>query len=93
MIMNNYSYPIFPDWSKEELMDMMALYNAVESAYEDANGVNAENVVKLYNRFREINPAKMEQKQIDRDFQNISDYSIYKTFQAATKAKTKNIRM
>ena len=28
--MNNYSYPIFPDWSKEELMDMMALYNAVE---------------------------------------------------------------
>lgn len=91
--MNNYSYPIFPDWSKEELMDMMALYNAVESAYEDVNGVNAEKVVNLYNRFREINPAKMEQKQIDRDFQNISDYSIYKTFQAATKAKTKNIRM
>lgn len=91
--MNNYYYPIFPDWSKEELMDMMALYNAVESAYEDANGINAEKVIKLYNRFREINPVKMEQKQINRDFQNISGYSLYKAFQAATKAKTKNIRM
>ncbi|WP_220729807.1 UPF0223 family protein [Apilactobacillus zhangqiuensis] len=91
--MNNYSYPIFPDWTKDELMDMMALYNAVESAYEDANGVNAEKVVNLYNRFREINPAKMEQKQIDRDFESISGYSLYKAFQAATKANTKNIRM
>lgn len=91
--MNNYSYPIFPDWSKDELITMMDLYNSVEKVYEDHNGVSAQKILTLYNEFRKINPSKMEQKQIDRDFQKISNYSIYRTWVAAKNAKTKNVRM
>ncbi|GAA6112481.1 MAG: UPF0223 family protein [Apilactobacillus sp.] len=91
--MNNYSYPIFEDWSKEELMTMMQLYNSVEEAYENPNGSNAKNIVDLYKKFQIINPAKMEQKQIDRDFANISGYSLFKTFKAAQSVKKNNVKM
>lgn len=91
--MNNYSYPIFEDWSKEELMIMMQLYNSVEEAYENPNGSNAQKIIDLYRQFQSINPSKMEQKQIDRDFQSISGYSLFKTYKAAQSVKRTNIKM
>ncbi|UQS85522.1 UPF0223 family protein [Apilactobacillus apisilvae] len=89
----NYSYPIFESWNRNEIISMMSLYNSVEKAYEDNNGINKDQIIELYKHFQSINPSKMEQKQIDSNFFNISGYSIYKTFKAATNNKSKNVRM
>lgn len=91
--MNNYSYPIFQNWSQVELITMINLYTAVEGAYEDANGVSAKKIISLYDSFMKINPAKMEQKLINRDFESLSGYSLYKTWIEAKNSKSKNIKM
>jgi uncharacterized protein YktA (UPF0223 family) len=91
--MNNYSYPIISDWSQSELITMMNLYTSVEDAYENSNGVSTQKIMDLYDKFKKINPSKMEQKRIDREFLNISGYSLYKTWVASKRSKFKNIKM
>lgn len=78
-----YDYPLNPDWSVEEIIDVMALYNAVEKAYE--GGVAYDTFMKAYRRFCEIVNAKSEQKQIDREFYKVSHYSIYQVYKKAQK--------
>ncbi|WP_157945015.1 UPF0223 family protein [Apilactobacillus quenuiae] len=90
---NNYSYPMFESWNRHEVLTMMDLYTSVEKAYEDKNGVAKNLIIKLYDEFESINPSKMEQKQLDRDFYKMSGYSLYKTWQAANNNKSKNVRM
>lgn len=78
-----YDYPLNPDWSVDEIIDVMALYNAVEKAYE--GGVSKAEFIKAYQRFVEIVNAKSEQKQIDREFQRVSHYSLYKVYKESLK--------
>jgi len=74
-----YDYPLNSYWSTEEIIDVMALYNAVEQAYEE--GISKEDFMKCYKRFLEIVDSKSEQKQINQAFEDASHYSIYKVFQ------------
>lgn len=76
-----YDYPLDPFWSTEEIIDVINLYNVVEKAYEE--GVSKEEFMSAYKRFLEIVDSKSEQKKIDKAFEKVSKYSIYKTFQYA----------
>jgi len=76
-----YDYPLDLNWTTEEIIDVMALYNAVEQAYE--GGISKEEFMKSYRRFTEIVDSKSEQKKIDQAFEKVSHYSIYKVFQKA----------
>jgi len=80
-----YDYPLDPYWSTEEIINVMALYNAVEKAYEE--GISKDELMKCYVRYTEIVDSKSEQKKIDEAFQKVSHYSIYKVIQ---KAKTED---
>ncbi|WP_050635767.1 UPF0223 family protein [Candidatus Stoquefichus sp. SB1] len=74
-----YDYPLDPYWSTQEIIDVMALYNAVEKAYEE--GISKEEFMNCYRQFTYIVDSKSEQKQIDAAFEKVSHYSIYKVFQ------------
>lgn len=76
-----YDYPLDFDWTTEEIIDVMSLYNAVEQAYE--GGISKEEFMKSYRRFTEIVDSKSEQKKINQAFEKVSHYSIYKVFQNA----------
>ena len=76
-----YDYPLSHYWTTEEIIDVMALYNAVEDAYEE--GISKEDFMKCYRRYTEIVDSKSEQKQIDDAFLKASGYSIYKVFMEA----------
>jgi len=76
-----YNYPLDYDWTTEEIIDVIALYNAVEKAYEE--GISAEAFMKAYRRYTEIVDSKSEQKRFDKEFEKESTYSIYKVFKAA----------
>lgn len=76
-----YDYPLETDWTTEEIIDVMSLYNAVEKAYEE--GISREEFMSAYQRFTSIADSKSLQKQLDKAFEEVSGYSIYKVFMAS----------
>lgn len=72
-----YQYPIEPDWSTEEIIDVIKFFENVERAYE--NGVDRDSLLEIYRRFKEIVPSKAEEKRICGEFEEISGYSCYHT--------------
>ncbi|MBO6046867.1 MAG: UPF0223 family protein [Erysipelotrichaceae bacterium] len=76
-----YDYPLDPSWTTEEIIDVIALYNAVEKAYEE--GISREEFMAAYKVYTSIVDSKSMQKTIDREFEEVSTYSIYKVFKAA----------
>ena len=68
----DYNYPLDYTWSTEDIVDVVALYNAVEQAYLDA-----------YRKFKNVVGTKSEEKQLDKAFEEVSGYSIYKVFKAS----------
>lgn len=79
----NYAYPLNPDWSSEEIATVIDLLVAVETAYESK--ITVKDLLDKYRAFKGIVDSISEEKQIDRAFQEVSGYSIYRTVQ---KAKT-----
>lgn len=75
-----YSYPIDYDlYSPEEVIKLVEFYALVEDANEGKS--KKELVLKKYNEFRKIVNSISMEKQIDREFEKISGYSIFKTIQ------------
>lgn len=76
-----YDYPLDPDWSTEEIIDVIGLYNAVEKAYEE--GISSKEFMEHYRAFTSIADSKALQKQLDKAFEEASGYSIYQVFKCA----------
>ena len=76
-----YNYPLDYTWSKDDILDVVSLYNAVEQAYE--KGISKEDFLTAYRRFKNVVGTKSEEKQIDKEFEEVSGYSIYRVFQAS----------
>ncbi|AKP66439.1 UPF0223 family protein [Companilactobacillus ginsenosidimutans] len=74
----NYSYPLDPEWSDDDIVGVISLYNAVESVYE--SGISKEKFMQKYRAFCQVVPTKMEQRKFDKEFQLESGYSIYQAF-------------
>lgn len=73
--MMEYQYPIDPDWSTEEIIDVIRFFECVEKGYE--SGVDRDELMKQYRRFKEIVPSKSEEKNIFDQFAETSGYSSY----------------
>ena len=76
-----YNYPLDYHWSTEEIIDVIALYNAVEKAYEV--GISKEEFMNSYRKFKLIVDSKSEEKSLDKQFYEISLFSIYQVVKAA----------
>jgi uncharacterized protein YktA (UPF0223 family) len=75
-----YSYPIDYDlYTPEEVVKLVEFYALIEDANEGK--VNKELLIKNYREFRKILNSISIEKQIDKEFEKISGYSIYKTIQ------------
>ncbi|MDR0137197.1 UPF0223 family protein [Metabacillus idriensis] len=72
----DYQYPIQPDWSTNEIIDVIAFFQSIEKAYE--KGISREDLMKAYRRFKEIVPGKAEEKNLCDDFEEMSGYSSYR---------------
>ncbi|MCA1053358.1 UPF0223 family protein [Rossellomorea aquimaris] len=70
-----YQYPFSIDWSTEEVIDVIAFFEAIEKAYE--RGIRKEDLMDRYRRFKEIVPSKSEEKRICSEFEESSGYSAY----------------
>lgn len=78
----DYNYPLDFSWTTEEIIDVIALYNAVEKAYEQ--GVDKQEFMDVYRNFKKIVDSKSEEKQLDKQFKEVSGYSIYQVVKASS---------
>ncbi|KRN29390.1 hypothetical protein IV38_GL000274 [Lactobacillus selangorensis] len=77
----NYQYPLNLEWTTAEMTTVIHFYNTVEKAYE--GGATAQAILTAYRAFKKVVPSKMEERQLDRDFETVSDYSTYQAVKAA----------
>lgn len=87
----SYSYPLAGDWSVAEINTVIHLYNCVEQAYE--GGIPREDVLTAYHNFKTVVNAKSQEKQLSRQFEKVSGYSIYQTVKAAQEGSSKRVRL
>lgn len=73
-----YAYPIDYDFYEQEEVVIMAEFFAM---IEDANTgkIDKMKLLKKYNEFRSIVGSIATEKSLDREFEKLSGYSIYKT--------------
>jgi uncharacterized protein YktA (UPF0223 family) len=79
-----YQYPIDYNWSTEEIVDVIKFFEAIEKAYE--KGIERDEVMNIYRRFKEIVPSIAEEKKICGEFEEVSGYSSYRTIKKAKEA-------
>jgi uncharacterized protein YktA (UPF0223 family) len=85
----NYHYPISYDWTTQEIIDVIKFYECIEKAYE--KGIEREELMKAYRRFKEIVPSKSEEKQLCGEFEETSGYSPYRTVKLAKESQAGEI--
>ncbi len=88
--MANYSYPLDLDWTHQEMSTVIALWNAVEDAYE--RGIETELFIKRYKDFKTIVKSIGEEKRLGKEFESVSGYSLYRVVQMS-KNTSKRIKM
>lgn len=74
-----YQYPIDHEWSTDEIIDVVKFFEQIEKAYE--KGIERDELLNAYRRFKEIVPSKAEEKKICAEFEEMSGYSSYRTIQ------------
>jgi uncharacterized protein YktA (UPF0223 family) len=83
--------PISLDWSTQEVIDVIRFFEVLEKAYK--GGINRENLLEHYRRFKEIVPSKSEEKQLFKQYDAELGISSYHVIKKAREEKTTTIKM
>ena len=90
--MNEYQYPLDLDWTTEEMVIVMNMWEALEKANEQ--GINNQEFLTTYQQFKTvIKSIGEEKKRLGREFEKASGYSLYRTIQEAKKNTNKMLKM
>lgn len=75
-----YTYPIdYEIFSSEEIAQIVEFLSLIEDANERNVKVDPIVLSKKHQSFQKMINSKAMEKKIDRDFEKVSGYSIYKT--------------
>ncbi len=78
-----YSYPIdFDIYSEKEAIILIEFLALIEDANEGK--ADSQKLKKKYKQFRKIMNSISAEKQLDKEFEKLSGYSIYKTIRKYT---------
>ena len=75
----SYEYPLNPDWTTQEIVNVVNLLSAIERVYE--SGMALSDFQQAYRNFKQIVTSIGEEKRIDSRFQQVSGYSLYRVVQ------------
>lgn len=87
----NYQYPLDMDWSTDDMVKVTTFYQLVEDAYE--HGVDRDNLLAAYRGFKSVVPDQATEKQLGRDFETVSGYSLYTVVKMARAGVQQKIRV
>lgn len=86
----NYTLPIDGSWTVEDIVAVSHFIDSVLAVYE--TGVAKATLLARYDAFRDVMPAKSEQKWFDRDFERQTGHSIYQTMKLAQNTTKDRVR-
>lgn len=86
----NYQYPLDLSWSTAEMTVVLSFFNQVEKFYESK--VNREEFLENYKEFKRIVPSKMQEKQLGREFEENSGYSLYRALKEVQASERQYVR-
>lgn len=89
--MQDYQYPLDLDWTTEEMVIVMKMWEDLELANE--KGIDNARFLKSYQHFKTVIPSIGEEKKLGKEFEKVSGYSLYRTVQAAKKNQKKILKM
>ena len=84
-----YQYPIDHDWSTDEIIDVVRFFESIERTYE--RGMSRDQLLSVYNRFKEIVPSKAQEKTLCAEFEGVSGYSSYRAIKKAKESESGDI--
>lgn len=87
----NYTYPLNLEWTNDELVCVMKMWQTVEKAYE--KGIPIEECLENYKQFKQIIRSIGEEKKLGKEFEEVSGYSLYRTIQQAKILKKGRLKM
>lgn len=87
----NYAYPLDSDWSISEMETVIAFWRAVEDAYEA--GIGRQVFLDRYRDFKTVVSSKMGEKQLWRQFAQVSGYEACPVLKRARESQAKFIKM
>ncbi|GFH40520.1 UPF0223 family protein [Pseudolactococcus insecticola] len=87
----SYQYPLDLTWTGEEMAAVISFFNQVEAFYEAK--VSKQAFLAAYQAFKVVVPSKMQEKQLDRDFEKSSGYSSYRALQEVKKSERDFIKV
>ncbi|KRL04645.1 UPF0223 family protein [Liquorilactobacillus oeni] len=90
-IPESYSYPLRDEWSTAEIVTVIDFYQAVEKSY--TSKILRSVFLKKYQDYLKAVPMKMTQKQLDREFQQNTQMSIYQAVKTARKTEQKYLHV
>ena len=76
-----YNYPLSHHWTTEEIIDVVAFFQAVEKAYEAQ--ITRENFMAAYKAFKKVVPSMAEEKTIFKEFEEASGFNSYRIVKKA----------
>lgn len=91
MTNNNYQLPIERHWHTQDIIKVSKLVDDVLSVYETS--MLRSDLLTAYRDFCDVIPSKGEQRKFDRDFEQQTGYSIYRTIQTAKASSKDRIRL
>ncbi|MFK4911631.1 UPF0223 family protein [Lactococcus petauri] len=86
----NYQYPLDLSWSTAEMTAVLSFFNQVENLYESK--VDKEEFLEAYKTFKKIVPSKMQEKQLGREFEESSGYSLYRAVKEVQASERQFVR-
>ena len=89
--MQEYQYPLDLDWTTEEMVIVMKMWEDLETANE--NGIANDQFLKTYQNFKTVIKSIGEEKRLGREFEKASGYSLYRTVQEAKKNTKKILKI
>lgn len=79
-----YNYPLSHHWSTEEIIDVVAFFQAVEKAYESQ--IEREQFMESYRAFKKVVPSMAEEKTLFNEFEDASGFVSYRVVKKAKEA-------
>ncbi|MEY8444793.1 UPF0223 family protein [Enterococcus ratti] len=89
--MQEYQYPLDLDWTTDELVIVMKMWEVLEKANEQ--GIDNAVFLETYRQFKTVIKSIGEEKRLGREFEKVSGYSLYKTVQKAKENRRKTLNM
>ncbi|MGX7196112.1 UPF0223 family protein [Enterococcus olivae] len=83
--MKDYQYPIDLNWTTDEMVLVVNMWDALEQVYE--KGIPTQKFLSTYKAFKTVVRSIGEERRLGREFEELSGYSLYRALQEA-KTKT-----